>query len=76
VVPYKSNYKNSEKTFLNRERALPTAQAPTVSRKEAVLEVASSSRNILGLETTQQPPFMILDETSKSFPKFNTTGRR
>jgi hypothetical protein len=27
------------------------------------------------LETTQQLPFLILDETSKSFPKFNTTGR-
>ena len=55
--------------------ALPTVQIPSVGREEAVLEVASSSRNILGSETTQQLPFMILDETSKSFPKFNTTGR-
>jgi len=61
--------------FPNGERAIPTAQAPSVSREEALLEVASSSRNILGSETTQQLPFMILDETSKTFPKFNTTGR-
>jgi len=39
--------------FLKRERAILTAQAPSVSREEAVLEVASSSRNILGSETTQ-----------------------
>jgi len=39
------------------------------------LEVASCSRNTLGSETTQQLPFKILDETSKSFPKFNITGR-
>jgi hypothetical protein len=50
--------------FLNRERGIPTAQTPSVSREKAVLEVASSSGNILGLERTQQLPFMILDETS------------
>ena len=39
------------------------------------MEVASSSRTILDLETSQQLPFIILDGTSKTFPKFNTTGR-
>jgi hypothetical protein len=61
--------------FLNRERAIPTAQASSVSREEAVLDVASSSRNTSELETTEQLPFIILDETSKSFTKFNTTGQ-
>jgi hypothetical protein len=63
----------AKKKFLT-ERAIPTARAPSVNREEAVLEVASSSRNILGFET-QQLPFMILDDTSKSIPKFNTSGR-
>jgi len=58
-----------------RERAIPTAQDPSVSGEEAILRVASSSRKLLGSETTQQLPFMILDETSKTFPKFNRTGR-
>ena len=35
----------------------------------------STSRNNSGSETTKELPFLILDETSKSFPKFNTTGR-
>jgi len=36
--------------FLNRERAIPTDQAPSVNREEVVLEVVSSSRNILRLK--------------------------
>ena len=61
--------------FLNRDKAAPTAEAPSVSREETVFEVASSSRNILGSEKIQQLPLMILDETSNPFLKFNTTGR-
>ena len=60
--------------FLNREIVIPPGQAPSVSSEETDFEVASSSGNILGLETTQKLLFMILDETSKSFPKFNITG--
>jgi hypothetical protein len=36
----------AKKVFLNRERAIQTVQAPSVSREEPDLEVASSSRNI------------------------------
>ena len=61
--------------FLNRERAIPTDQVPSVSREEPDFEIASSSRNSVWSETTEQLPFIILDETSKSFPKFNTIGR-
>ena len=50
--------------ILNKERSIPTTQVPSVSREEAVLEVASFRRNILVLDTIQQLPFMILDETS------------
>jgi hypothetical protein len=61
--------------FLKRERATPTVHAPSVNREEPGSGVSSSSRNISGSETTKELPFVILDETSKNFPKFNTTGR-
>ena len=61
--------------LLNRERAIPTVQAPSISREEPDSRVHSSSRNMSGSETTKELPFLILDETSKSFPKCNTTGR-
>ena len=35
----------------------------------------STSRNNSESETTKELPFLILDETSKSFSKFNTTVR-
>ena len=56
----------------NRTRAIPTTEAPSVSREEIA---PSSSRTTLVSETTEQLPFTILDETLKSFPKFHTTGR-
>jgi hypothetical protein len=61
--------------FLNRERAITTAQIPSVKGEEPDSEVvSSSSRN--SQATSRKLPFSILDETSKSFPKFNATGRR
>jgi len=58
------------------ERAIPSAQVPFVRREEPDTETASSSsRNSSVAETTVQIPFRILDETSKSFPKFNANGR-
>jgi len=68
----KSKYKMAKKMILNRTRAIPTTEAPSVSREEIV---PSTSRNISASETTKQLPFRILDETFKSFPKFNTAGR-
>ena len=56
--------------ILNRARAIPTA----LNRDEEKT-APSSSRNSLVSETTEQLPVMILDETSKSFPIFNTKGR-
>ena len=35
----------------------------------------SASRNNSEKDTTKELPFLILAETSKSFPKFNTTRR-
>jgi hypothetical protein len=61
-----------DKMILNRARAISTAEAPSVSRNEIAL---STSRSSLVLETAEQPPFKNLDETSKSFRKFNATGR-
>jgi len=60
----------AKKMILNRARANPT----TLNGGEEDI-APSSSRNNPALETTKQLPFRILDETSKSFPKFNATGR-
>ena len=59
--------------FLNRERAIPSAQVPSVSREETDSEVASSNRNSLG--SAEQRPFIILDKRAKTFPKFSKNGR-
>ena len=59
--------------ILNRARAIPTTEAPSVSRDYIA---PSTTRNIPASETAKQLPFRILDETFKCFPKFNTTGRR
>jgi len=58
----------AKKVFLSSERAIPSPQIHSVSREE----IASTSKNN---SLSEQLPFMILDETSKSFPKFNATGR-
>jgi hypothetical protein len=66
----------AKKLFLERERAMFTAEAPSLSREDPDSVIASSSnRNSPVLGTTRRLPFMILDETSKSFPKCNATGR-
>jgi hypothetical protein len=50
--------------------------SPSLSREWLDLEIASSSgRKSPVLGTTRQLPFTILEETSKSFPKFNEIGR-
>ena len=64
----------AKKIFLNRERSTPIAQAPSISREENEAEVASSSRSNHVSEIREQLPFMILDESSKSFPKCNASG--
>jgi len=64
----------AKKMFLNRERVIPSAQVPSVRREEPDTEIASSS--IWKSPVSEKHlPFKILDETSKSFPKFNATGR-
>jgi hypothetical protein len=66
----------AKKLFLNRERAIRAAEFLSVMREDQDAEVAFSyGRNSHVAETAVQLPFKILDETSKSFPKFNATGR-
>jgi hypothetical protein len=61
--------------FLKRERAIPTAEAPSLSREESDSGIAySSGRSSSVLGTTRQVPFMILDETSKSFQNLTRPG--
>ena len=62
-----------KKLFLNRERSISTSQVPSVSREEPESEVASSGGNNHVSEIKEQLLFYILDETTKSFPKFNAT---
>jgi hypothetical protein len=54
---------------------MPTARVPSLSSGRAESATASTNRNSLVFYTTVQLPFKILDETSKSFPKFKATGR-
>jgi len=61
--------------FLNRERAIPTAQVPSISRKEPESEVLFFDTNSPESEITERLPFFILSETTKTFSKFNATGR-
>ena len=64
----------AKKMFLNGKRVIPSAQVPSVRREEPDTDIASSSfRNSPVAEI--QLPFKISDETSKSFPKFKSTGR-
>ena len=67
----------AKKLFLNRERerAIPVVRAPAIIREEHDSGMPSTCRNNSESETTKELPFLILAETSKSFPKFNTTGR-
>ena len=58
----------AKKVFLNREMDIPTAETPSISRAD----IPSTSRNI---PVSEELPFRILDQISKSFPKFNATGR-
>jgi len=56
----------AKKMFLNRERAIPSAQFTSVRREEPDKKIASSSfRNSPVAEI--QLPFKILDDTSKFF---------
>jgi len=52
----------TEKVYLHRGRPNPTAENPTVNRSGRKSPVS------------EQLPFLILDQSSKSFPKFNVTG--
>jgi hypothetical protein len=65
----------SKKVFLNRERVIPPAQALSVNREEPESEVASSNRNRFVSGISEHVTFLIWDETSKYFPKFNAARR-
>jgi len=58
----------AKKVLLNRERAILTAETPSVNRAD----ISPTSRNI---PVSEELTFRILDQTSNSFPKFNATGR-
>jgi len=54
--------------FLNRQRNIPA----TLNRDEQ--EIAHFCSKNTGVEDSRTATFMILDDTSKTFPKFNPEG--
>ena len=64
----------TKKMFLKRAKATPIVPVPSISSEEPESEVPFSSMNNPVSEIREQLRFMILDETSKTFPKFNATG--
>jgi hypothetical protein len=65
----------AKKMFMNRQRAFPTSEVPSLTEGRTEPEASSPDINNPALETAVELPFEILDETSKSYPKFNSTGR-
>jgi len=64
----------AKKLFLNRERAIPTAQVSFVSREEPESEVLFSGGNSPVSGITERVLVFILSEMSKSISKINATG--
>lgn len=57
MIPLRSKYKMAKKMILNRVRAIPTAEAPSVIREEIAPSISKSS---LVSETVEQLPFKML----------------
>lgn len=53
MVQLEAKYKMAKKMFLNKERAIPVVEVPSVSREQADSEIVSSSRGSLVSETVQ-----------------------
>jgi len=54
---------------------MPNARTPSLSREDPESDATSCSRNSPVSEISEQLHFLILVDNSKSFPKFNATGR-
>jgi hypothetical protein len=63
----------AKKMFVTRQRAIPTTEVPAVSAGRTESEAGPSSGSPSS-RIADELPFMILDETTESFPKFNATG--
>jgi hypothetical protein len=61
--------------FLTRQQAIPNTEVPPVSAGRTESEAGLSGGSIPSSRIADELPFMILEETTKSFPKFNATGR-
>jgi hypothetical protein len=65
----------SKKVFLSRHSTVPVNEQPSISVDRNYTQTVMSVRSTAGSERAEQLHFLILDETTKSFPTFNTTGR-
>ena len=65
----------AKKLFLNRQKAFPSSEVPSVREEQTELEARSPDRSSTEVETVDELPFTVLDETVKSLEKFNATGR-
>ena len=65
----------AKKLFLDRHREFPTSEVPSLTEERTEPETVLPDRSSPDHEISVELPFEILDETSKSYPKFNATGR-
>jgi hypothetical protein len=65
----------AKRMLLDRQRAIPTTEVPLVSAGRTESEADPSDRSTQLSGTADELPFVILEETIKSFRKFNATGR-
>jgi hypothetical protein len=61
--------------MLTRQKDIHTSPMPAISKNRTQSRITSSNRNTLGPEMAVQLPYRILEVTTKTFPKFNATGR-
>jgi hypothetical protein len=61
--------------FMNKQRTFPSSEVPSEMEGRTDLEAISRDINSQVSDTAVEQPFKILNETMKSFPQFNATGR-
>ena len=64
----------AKKLFLNKERAIPTAQVPSISLEEPESEVLFSDGNSPVSEITERLPFYIFLKRVNLFPNLMQLG--
>jgi hypothetical protein len=64
----------AKKLFLDNHREFPISEIPSVMEERTEPETVLPDRSSPEHEISDELPYEILDETSKSFPKLNQAG--